>query len=384
MDRRTLLKSSGLLVGAVAFHRLTNAAPVTTPLAQAANSGAFVISDKQPLLLNYNENSLGMAPSARQAVSASLSAAFRYPDDAREALMEAVAKADKVSMKHVTLGNGSSEIIQMAVQAFALREAQLVCPDPTFNYAELYAKPLGTKITKVPLNAQMGFDLAKMRAATEQFAGPSVVYLCNPNNPTATITPAKDIEAWIKSAPPRVFFIVDEAYHDYATDSRYRSAIPLVQAGLKNLVVARTFSKVYALAGLRIGYGVAHPEVIAKLDEFASIDNTNIAAAAAATASLNDKAFIQTSLASTNKSRDIVTKVLNELKLEYLPSQANFIFHRVKGDTATYRDRMKARHVMVGRPFDHTDGWNRLTLGTPQEMEAFVAVLRDFRKQGWV
>lgn len=384
MDRRTLLKSSGLLVGAVGLHRLTNAAPVTVPQVSAANNGAFVISKQRPLLLNYNENSLGMAPSARQAVISSLPRAFRYPDDAREALMGAIAETEKVSVKQVTLGNGSSEIIQMAVQAYALRDAQLVCPDPTFNYAELYAQPLGAKITKVPLNAQMGFDLAAMRKATEQFAGPSVVYLCNPNNPTATITPAKDIESWIKSAPPRVFFIVDEAYHDYVTDPRYRSALSLVQAGQKNLLVARTFSKVYALAGLRVGYGVAHPDVVAKLDEFASIDNTNIAGAVAAAVSLNDKAFIKTSLASTNQARAIVTKVLDELKLEYLPSQANFIFHRIKGDTATYRERMKSRYVMVGRPFDHTNGWNRLTIGTPQEMEAFVAVLRDFRKQGWV
>lgn len=384
MDRRTLLKSSGMLVGAIGLHRLANAAPEATTQLTAANSDVFTITEKQPLLLNFNENSLGMAPKARQAIVASLSEAFRYPDAARETLMNAIAKVDRVSAKHITMGNGSSEIIQMGVQAYALRDAQVVCPDPTFNYAELYAKPLGATITKVPLTEQLGFDLGAMREATERFSGPSVVYLCNPNNPTATITPSKDIEAWIRSAPSRVFFIVDEAYHDYVSDSRYRSAISLVQAGLKNLLVARTFSKVYALAGLRIGYGVAHPDVVARLDEFASIDNTNITGAVAASASLTDKAFIQYSLTSTNTARSIVTKALDELGLAYLPSQANFIFHRVKGDTATYRDRMKARHVMVGRPFDRTDGWNRLTIGTPAEMQAFVSVLKDFRRQGWV
>ncbi|MGL6210817.1 MAG: aminotransferase class I/II-fold pyridoxal phosphate-dependent enzyme, partial [Paracoccaceae bacterium] len=156
----------------------------------------------------------------------------------------------------------------------------------------------------------------------------------------------------------------------------------LVKAGKKNLIVARTFSKIYALAGLRIGYGLAAPETIARLDTWASIDNTNLPAAIAANASLQDAAFIRRSLDTTAESRKIVTRALDELKLAYLPSHANFIFHRVNSSSAAYRDSMKKLHIMVGRPFDHTDGWNRLTLGTPAEMQAFVKALKTLRQQG--
>ncbi len=383
MDRRTLLKSSGLFMGALGLSTLTSRAAIAAP-AQAAAQGSAVItpSAKTPLLLNFNENSLGMSPKAQAAIVSELPAAFRYPDDARAALISTLAKGNGLSDKQVTLGNGSSEVIQMAIHAYCGKGTQLVCPDPTFNYAELYAEPMGTTITKVKLQKDtLAIDLKAMRAATEKFAGVSVVYLCNPNNPTATITPAADIEAWINSAPERVFFIVDEAYHEYVTDPRYASADRLVRAGKKNLVVARTFSKIYALAGLRIGYGLAAPEIIARLDTWASIDNTNLAGAIAANASLQDTAFIRQSLNTTAQSRKIVTQALDELKLPYLPSHANFIFHRVNSSSAAYRENIKKLHIMVGRPFDHTDGWNRLTLGTPAEMQAFVQALKTLRQQ---
>lgn len=383
MDRRTLLKSSGLFVGALGLSTLASRAAIAAPAQAAAQGSAVIIpSAKTPLLLNFNENSLGMSPKAQAAIISELPAAFRYPDDARAALVSTIAKGNGLSDKHVTMGNGSSEVIQMAIHAYCGKGTQLVCPDPTFNYAELYAEPMGTTITKVKLQKDtLAIDLKAMRAATEKFAGVSVVYLCNPNNPTATITPAADIEAWINSAPERVFFIVDEAYHEYVTDPRYASAARLVQAGKKNLVVARTFSKIYALAGLRIGYGLAAPEIIARLDTWASIDNTNLPAAIAANASLQDTAFIRQSLNATAQSRKIVTQALDELKLAYLPSHANFIFHRVNSSSAAYRENMKKMHIMVGRPFDHTDGWNRLTLGTPAEMQAFVKALKTLRQQ---
>ncbi|MXR37166.1 pyridoxal phosphate-dependent aminotransferase [Craterilacuibacter sinensis] len=383
MDRRTLLKSSGLFMGALGLSTLASRAAIAAP-AQAATQGSavFIPSAKTPLLLNFNENSLGMSPKAQAAIINELPAAFRYPDDARAALISTLAKGNGLSDKQITLGNGSSEVIQMAIHAYCGKGTQLVCPDPTFNYAELYAEPMGTTITKVKLQKDtLAIDLKAMRAATEKFAGVSVVYLCNPNNPTATITPAADIEAWINSAPERVFFIVDEAYHEYVTDPRYASAARLVQAGKKNLIVARTFSKIYALAGLRIGYGLAAPEIIARLDTWASIDNTNLPAAIAANASLQDTAFIRQSLSTTAQSRKIVTQALDELKLAYLPSHANFIFHRVNSSSAAYRENMKKLHIMVGRPFDHTDGWNRLTLGTPAEMQAFVKALKTLRQQ---
>lgn len=383
MDRRSFLKSSSLVAGGLALNSILNQA--------SANTSALVKPNAQhPLLLNFNENSLGMSPNAQKAVIEALPGSFRYPDDARSELIDNIGTLHNLNSKNVTLGNGSSETIQAAVAMLANKarkeglKIQLVTPDPTFNYAELYALPLGVEITKVPLKSDLSFDLKKMEQIANDFDGLSIIYICNPNNPTAMITPHSQLDGWMKKVSDKQFFIVDEAYAEFVEDPQFVSAIELVQAGQKNLIVTRTFSKIYALAGLRVGYGIATPEIIEAVDEFISIDNTNTAGAVAAIASLKDKKFLEYSLKSNNLSRKIVETALNELGLEYAPSQANFIFHKVKGDVKTYKQRMKEANIMVGREFPPVMGWNRLTLGTPQEMEQFVAVLKEFRQKGWV
>lgn len=383
MDRRSFLKSSSLVAGGLALNSVLNHA--------SANTSALVKPNAQhPLLLNFNENSLGMSPNAQKAVIEALPGSFRYPDDARSELIGNIGTLHNLDSKNVTLGNGSSETIQAAVAMLANKarkegiKIQLVTPDPTFNYAELYALPLGVEITKVPLKSDLSFDLIKMEQIANDFDGLSIIYICNPNNPTAMITPHSPLDSWMKKISDKQFFIVDEAYAEFVEDPQFVSAIELVKAGQKNLIVTRTFSKIYALAGLRVGYGIATPEIIEAVDEFISIDNTNTAGAVAAIASLKDKKFLEYSLKSNNLSRKIVETALNELGLEYAPSQANFIFHKVKGDVKTYKQRMKEANIMVGREFPPVMGWNRLTLGTPQEMEQFVAVLKEFRQKGWV
>ena len=383
MDRRSFLKSSSLVAGGLALNSVLNQA--------SANTSALVKPNAQhPLLLNFNENSLGMSPSAQKAVIEALPGSFRYPDDARSELIGNIGTLHSLDSKNVTLGNGSSETIQAAVAMLANKarkdgiKIQLVTPDPTFNYAELYALPLGVEITKVPLKSDLSFDLKKMEQIANDYDGLSIIYICNPNNPTAMITPHSPLDNWMKKASDKQFFIVDEAYAEFVEDPQFVRSIELVKAGQKNLIVTRTFSKIYALAGLRVGYGIATPEIIEAVDEFISIDNTNTAGAVAAIASLKDKKFLEYSLKSNNLSRKIVETALNELGLEYAPSQANFIFHKVKGDVKTYKQRMKEANIMVGREFPPVMGWNRLTLGTPQEMEQFVAVLKEFRQKGWV
>ena len=383
MDRRSFLKSSSLVAGGLALNSVLNQASAHTNAPVKPNA-------QHPLLLNFNENSLGMSPNAQKAVIEALPGSFRYPDDARSELIGNIGTLHNLDSKNVTLGNGSSETIQAAVAMLANKarkegiKIQLVTPDPTFNYAELYALPLGVEITKVPLKSDLSFDLKKMEQIANDFDGLSIIYICNPNNPTAMITPHSQLDSWMKKVSDKQFFIVDEAYAEFVEDPQFVSAIELVKAGQKNLIVTRTFSKIYALAGLRVGYGLANPEVIGAVDEFISIDNTNTAGAVAAIASLKDKKFLEYSLKSNNLSRKIVETALNELGLEYAPSQANFIFHKVKGDVKTYKQRMKEANIMVGREFPPVMGWNRLTLGTPQEMEQFVAVLKEFRQKGWV
>lgn len=385
MNRRSFLTSSSLVIGGLSLSSFVSSAYANETL---KNKLAF--NAENPLLLNFNENSLGMSPNAQKAIIDALPNAFRYPDDARSELISELGKEFKLSDKHITLGNGSSETIQAAVQFVANKAqkegkaVQLIVPDPTFNYAELYAEPLGVKIVKVPVDKTLAFDLATMQKKAQEFDGISMVYLCNPNNPTAMLTPSAELSNWVKSAKENVFFIIDEAYAEFVSTPAFVSAITLVAEGYKNLIVTRTFSKIYALAGLRVGYGVAVPEVIAQIDVFVSIDNTNTAGAVAALASLKDKAYVEYSRKSIDVSRQMVIDVLKELDIEYAPSHANFIFHKVKGDVKTYQNRMKEANIMVGREFPPALGWSRLTLGTPEEMSYFVSTLKTFRTKGWI
>ena len=384
LNRRNLFKWSATLAG-------TFMTSQTLSSNVMASETTVVPTEKTPLLLNFNENSLGMSDHAKQAVVKSLETAFRYPDAARADLIQAITQNVGLKESQIVLGNGSSEVIQACVEGFshaaqkAHQSVQLIVPDPTFNYAELYALSIGVKVVKVPLcQDTLAIDLAGMKAKAEAFNGFSIVYICNPNNPTATIARTADLNDWLSYKNDRTAFIVDEAYAEFVTDKTFRSALDNVKAGSHNVVVTRTFSKIYAMAGLRVGYGVTDEKTAKLLNEFISIDNTNAAGAVAALASLNDSLFFEKSLQSNNLSRKIVTDALDELGLKYLPSQANFIFHEIKGSHQTYKERMAQAHVFVGREFPPAVGYNRLTLGTPEEMRAFVKVLKSFRQKGWI
>lgn len=388
MDRRTLFKLTGISLGTLA----TQSLPISAAAKSTAELSAAEIlpSKDRPLLLNFNENSIGMSPHAIRAIQKTLPIGYRYPDDQRAALIENIARHYQIKEDSISLGNGSSENIQAIVQAMIQRAhnkqraIQVVVPDPTFNYAELYAESSAVAVKKIPLRDDMHFDIAAMQQAAAEFEGDTLFYLCNPNNPTAMITEGKVLHNWIKKAAKNQFFLIDEAYAEFATDPAFVSAVQWVKKGMKNLAVTRTFSKLYALAGLRVGYALAAPEVIKECEAFMSIDNTNLCAAIAANVSIQDAAFRKNSVETINQSRKIVENALNELGLKSAPSQANFIFHEVKGDMAKYKERMKEAHVFVGREFPPLSGWNRLTLGTPAEMKAFVKILKQFREKDWI
>lgn len=346
----------------------------------------------QLLELNSNENSLGMAVSARQAILHSLDIGFRYPDDQRAVLISRIAKINGVTESEVSLGNGSSENIRTVVQMLlnlsfkAGKRFQVIVPDPTFAYAELYASSLDVPVIKVPLTSgNYDFDFQGLQKAADDFDGISLFYLCNPNNPTATITSTTQFKDWVANAPANHYFLLDEAYSEYVNDPSFESGVEWVKQQLTaNLIVVRTFSKLCALAGMRVGYAIANPPMIAAIEAFTSIDNTNLSGAVAVLATLDDEDFLARSLHNTDQSRQMVEATLDELGLRYLPSQANFIFHEVNSDVKTYMDRMRKHGIVVGREFPPIEGFSRLTLGTPDEMTVFIEVLKSFREQGWV
>ena len=359
-----------------------------TPLEGSAHGISSVFSPRGrvpngPIRLSSNENPLGLSAAARSAIIDALGEANRYPGTPRGPVVEALAAKHGVKPNQIVLGNGSSEVLQMATQCAGGREVMVIVADPTFEDVPGYARDIGLRVEKVPLRPDLSHDLDRMRALAHDAIGPVLVYICNPNNPTGTLTASKDLDAWIAEAPERVLFAVDEAYYEFVNDPAYWSAEKWI-ATHRNVFVVRTFSKIYAMAGMRLGYAVAHPEAAARLGNYASGNNANYLALVAAKASLADDAFATKSLETNRAAMKVTHRCLDELGLEYLPSHANFLMHRIPGDLATYNRRMRERNVMVGRPFPPMLSYSRVSIGLPEEMEVWAEALRSFRKEGWV
>ena len=333
--------------------------------------------------LNSNENPLGISPAAKDAVIKAITMANRYPSDQQAELVAKLAVAHEVAEEQIVIGTGSAEVLQMVVQAYAAPRAKLVMADPTYEAVTNYQRTEAYELVKVPLTSTYEHDLGRMREAAESSGHPALIYLCNPNNPTATVTPSADIDAWIADAPEHVFFLSDEAYIEYVEDDRMWSSLPWIHKK-RNVVVVKTFSKIYGMAGLRLGYGVAHRDTAARLRDFASRNNANQIALAAAGASFRDEQLITKSRDVNRQSREMVEATLDELGLERMPTQANFLMHRINGDLATYRNRMADAGFLVGRDFPPKLDWNRLSFGLPEDMERFCVTLKEFRHKGWI
>ncbi len=376
MNRRDFLRA-GAVVGAARIGRLAG----PTAVLHAASTGPSHGDTSGAIWLNWNENPLGLAPAARRAVVEGIARAHRYPDTIRAELAERLADRHGVEPENVVLGCGSTQLLQSIVNAAAMPAATLVMAEPTFEAMLHYQQPLSYRVDRVPLDKRLAHDLERMKAVLG--SRPGVVYLCNPNNPTATLTPSSEIDQWIEEAPATTLFAIDEAYHEYVAEDGYRSAVHWIRSR-PNVVVTRTFSKIYAMAGLRLGYAFAHEQTAKRLRLVTSMDNANGLAIAAAKACLEDPDLVPHSRAVNKESKTMACACLEELGLEYIPSHANFLMHRVPGNQSEYIRRMRARNIHVGRPFPPMDSYNRLSLGLPDEMEIWAEALREFRRKGWV
>lgn len=343
---------------------------------------AFPTRSDGPLQLNSNENPLGLAPDARRAVIDGIPKANRYPGERAELASE-LAAINGVKEENIVLGCGSTEVLQMAVQALSTPDARLVLAEPTFEDVPWYCQPFPYKLEKVPLDGHFAHDLGRMKERAAAAPGRVVVYVCNPNNPTGTLTPSADVDAWIETASENTHFLVDEAYYEYCEDPGYWTSLKWITER-RNVIVTRSFSKIYAMAGMRLGYGIAHPETADLLRSYIGRNNANHLALVAALASLRDSQLIERSRRANAEGKRILQECLDELGLEYLPSHTNFVLHRISGDLRTYRERMREHDVFVGRPFPPMLEYNRLSIGSPDEMQLFTEVLRDFRVKGWV
>ena len=323
--------------------------------------------------LSSNENPYGPSQAALQAMTDSFKLACRYPDENNDVLIEALAKLNGVANEQILLGDGSGEILQLCAEVFTgPKQGKLVAADPTFEAILKHASGNGAEVVKVPLTSSYAHDLPKMRAAAK--AG--LVYICNPNNPTASITPKNELRDFITKAPRDTMVLVDEAYFHYADSAEYESVIPLIKDH-PNLIVARTFSKIYGMAGLRCGSSLAQKETTARMRARQAFDSVNVMALAAAATSLQDEEQVTNGRRLNSEARAYTLSELDSLGYKSIPSQANFIMVDVKKPVVPLIAAMKQRNVQVGRLFPALPNHMRVTIGKREEMEAFVGAFRE-------
>jgi histidinol-phosphate aminotransferase len=343
------------------------AVPTAAPASTAPGSAAGVVR------LSSNENPYGPSPAAFDAMREAFGVAWRYPDEHVDALVEDLARLHGVEAAQVLLGAGSSEILQIAAVAFTAPGRPAVAAEPTFESLPRHARRHGAEALAVPLTADFRHDLPKMLAAAPD---PGLIYVCNPNNPTATITPKQEVRALLAKAPERTMVLVDEAYHHFAESADYESVVPLV-ASHPNLVVTRTFSKIYGMAGLRCGYAVAQPAAIARLREHQAFDSVNVLALAAARASLRDAEQVNRGQRLNREVKASLCAELDRRGFAYLPSSANFMMIDIRQPVAPVIRALRQRNVEVGREFPALPHHLRVTIGTAEQMKAFVGAFGE-------
>ncbi len=344
------------------------------PIAEVARE--FGLDEANIVKLASNENPLGMPESARAAIQKASADIGRYPDGNGFELKAAITAKYGVPSDWITLGNGSNDILELVTHAMVQPGQSVIYSEFSFAVYALAAQAVGARALVTPA-VKYGHDLQGM---TERITSDTrLIFIANPNNPTGTFIPAAQIEAFLKTVPQEVVVVLDEAYNEYLAPELQYESIAWVRR-YPNLLVSRTMSKAYGLAGLRIGFGIAQPSITDLLNRIRQPFNVNSLAQAAAIAALGDSAFLKESARVNSEGYLQLTKAFDAMDLEYVPSFGNFVMVRVGSDDgAGARINLALlKQGIIVRPVGNygLPQWLRVTIGLPQENAAFLAALR--------
>jgi histidinol-phosphate aminotransferase len=362
LSRRSFLGTLGLgaTAAAAAFRGLE-------PIALGEPSRASTPGG--PILLNANENAYGMFPSVEKAAAEGLRLANRYPFKIYNDVVERIAAYNKVSSRQVLLGNGSTEVLAMASRAFTGPGRKLIAAVPTFESSLAYSRACGAQVVEIPLTAGYAHDLDAMLARAGSDTG--LVYICNPNNPTASLTPRRDIEVFLRRLPADTCVLIDEAYHHFATDSPDYVSFIEKPVDDPRVIVARTFSKIYGMAGLRLGYSVAAEKTTRLLHAWQLEDNGNMIALHVGLAALADDASMRAAVTRNAADRQEFMRQAALRKLHPIPSYANFAMVETGRPVRQVIQHFRNDNIAVGRPFPRMENFLRVSFSRPDDMAAF-------------
>jgi len=323
-----------------------------------------------------NENPVGVSPKALAAMQAALPKLNHYPDAASYEFRSALAEHFGVDMSQVAVGNGADDLILELSMAYLEDGDEVVVSRSSFPMYDVHALAMRTRLVKTPLTAELGIDLDAMADAITDRT--KLVYVCNPNNPTGTIVRADEVDSFIQRVPENVIIVLDEAYFEMVDSDSFPSSLTYVREGRKNVFVLRTFSKVYGLAGIRIGYGFAHSEVISTLFKIKPPFNVNVLAQAAGIAALDDTDFVAQSVEANKAGRQVLCCEFDRLGLSYAESHTNFVLVRIGRNASTVQQELLERGVIV-RPCGGyaLPEYLRISIGTPKQNERFLTTLSE-------
>lgn len=388
ITRRQLLRRGALLAGGLPFagsllDKIQASPLVTNPVVPLIH-GTEAWTDKDVALnapevlkarLFANENPFGPSDKAKKAIMDALPTSYQYPFRSMGDLTKKIADFEGVKQENILMASGSSPLLMAAALTYSKPGGNIITGDPSYEDLPSKATRVGEKWVKVPLTADFKLDLEAMEKAIDDNTG--LVYICNPNNPTATVLDTAKLKSFCERVSKRVPVFIDEAYIDYLPDPQGTTLIPMVNTGA-NIIVARTFSKLYGFAGLRIGYIVTQPETIKKLsvhtEASMSITATTLQAALA---SYQDREFLDAALKKTLASKDYLYEVLKKEGYTYVPSSTNFVLFPIKMEGKQFTDEMMKRGVGVRFWKFNNKEWCRVSIGRMDEMEAFAAAFKE-------
>ena len=326
--------------------------------------------------LSSNENPYGPSERVLNAIKNSFNDACRYPYEFIQELQKTLAKKHDVPIESIVITGGSNEALRITGLAISNKGGNIVAGQPTYLALMNYAEAWGAEIKWVPVDSDKGYDLKKIRESIDKET--NMVFIANPNNPTGTLLNANSLADFCEDISKQTLVFCDEAYYDYVNEKDYPSMDYLARKG-ENVIISRTFSKVYGMAGLRIGYLVLRPgladDLFGKYSPYGRpniMAQTNVLAVAAASEALKDTDFYKFSLKKANEEKDKIYKLLDYLDLKYVKSSTNFVFFESKKHIDKLSAEMLEKGVRVGRPFPPFYDWCRISTGTSEEVDRFI------------
>jgi histidinol-phosphate aminotransferase len=326
-----------------------------------------------PILLDQNENAYGPSEKVLTVLRDSAALSNRYPRAEYDSLVAKIAALHSVKPEQVVLGCGSSEILRLAAAAFLGPGKKLVQAAPTYSALGKFARTVGAEVVDVPVNRRFEHDLNAMLASAGDNTG--LVYICNPNNPTGTLTPRKDLELFIRKLPAKTVVLIDEAYHHFVSPHENYMSFLDKPIDDPRVLVSRTFSKVHGLAGMRVGYAIAAPDVARRFSAAGQLHyGVGILSAKAAAAALDDSEYVRFSAKRNADDRQEFMNRVNGGMLRALDSHTNFVMLDPLRPPNEVIEHLKKHSILIAPPIPVLDKYIRVSLGTPEEMDEFWRV----------